>query len=83
MLGVPVIGPRDGGLADLISSDYALRKDNMVDDSVALFEKMLTGWKGELVEKNIYTKENWTHNLEKILIVRNNILIIHDYQERV
>ncbi len=83
MLGVPVIGPRDGGLADLISSDYALRKDNMVDDSVALFEKMLTGWKGELVEKNIYTKVHWMHNLEKILWVRKNILIIHDYQERV
>jgi hypothetical protein len=46
MLGVPVIGPREGGLVDLISSDYALRKDNMVEDSVTLFEKMLSGWKG-------------------------------------
>lgn len=82
-LWIPVIGPREWWLKEMIDPSYAIQKDAMRADMIKIFNSLSSWWRWERIEQGRFNHDIWKKNLNEIIWVSKNILIIHDYLKKI
>lgn len=81
--GTPVCAPAKWGLRPFITQDLTLDESRPVESFCEILRKRLRWETWELPDIRNFSEENWNKKLSKLFESSNNILIVHDYEEKI
>jgi len=81
--GTPVCAPAKWGLRPFVTPGLTLDESRPVESFHEILCKRLTWEKWELPDIRDFSEENWNNKLSELFESSNNILIVHDYEEKI
>lgn len=81
--GTPVLGFSKGGLVSFIPDSLTLDPDDPVNDCILKIRSFLEFGIPEPISIDEFRKEKWIKNLKNLFSPSQNIVIFHDYLEKI